>query len=137
MTDPQQVVVRWDDDTRALIAALYGVDHLERVEAAATAYLREQLADASAAAAQTPAPGAPPETVHRGEDGPAGFLPAGSADLAGGPGRAPWPDGEGHCPTCHATWLPITAYQCDGPPGAMHPRVRTVPGPPPGWAGPS
>lgn len=39
--------------------------------------------------------------------------------------------GEGHCPTCHATWGAITAYTCDGPPDAPHPRVRTVPGPPP------
>jgi hypothetical protein len=36
-----------------------------------------------------------------------------------------------HCPTCGATWGPIAAYQCDGPRDAPHPRVRTVPGPPP------
>lgn len=39
-------------------------------------------------------------------------------------------EGQGHCPTCGATWGSITAYTCDGPPDAPHPRIRTVPGPP-------
>lgn len=69
------VVVRWDDDTRALIAALYGEAFVDQLEADATTYARDQLAGA-----QTPGPGAPPETAHRGED-------AGDP-LAGGPGRA-------------------------------------------------
>lgn len=36
-----------------------------------------------------------------------------------------------HCPTCGASWGSIAVYQCDGPRDAPHPRVRTVPGPPP------
>lgn len=76
--DPQQVVVRWDDDTRDLIAALYGEAHLERVEAAATDYVRAQLEQARAA--QTSGPGAPP-VAPPGEE-------ARRSD-AGGPGRDP------------------------------------------------
>lgn len=74
--DDRGIVVRWDDDTRHLVAALYGDAFLEELETEFTAYARAQLA----AGTETPGPGAPPDGALRGEDEP--------RPDAGGPGRA-------------------------------------------------